>query len=173
MRPLLAATLLLLTTLDVSAQCPVRFDGVRSYVHGMLHQLGDFDGDGHLDTLTVDNDPRAMRVNRGRADGTFAIGEPIGVGETTASAVGDWNGDGDLDVILVALGGGAHFYPGRARHLEAPRDLGFLGGVYDALAAGDFDRDGRLKHLAAGLLYDEQGGQSSGARATASSRRAP
>jgi hypothetical protein len=155
MRPLLAATLLL-ATLDASAQCPVRFDGVRTYVHGMLHQLGDFDGDGHLDTLTVDNDPRAMRVNRGRADGTFTIGEPIGVGETTATALGDWNDDGDLDVVRVALGGGAHFYPGRGDGtFDAARDLGFLGGVYDALEAADFDGDGHLD-LAAGLLNEQQ-----------------
>lgn len=156
MRPLLAATLLLLATLDASAQCPVRFDGVRSYIHGMLHQVGDFDGDGQLDTLTVDNDPRALRVNRGRADGTFTIGEPIGVGDTTATAVGDWNDDGDLDVIDVARGGGAHFYPGRGDGtLDAPRDLGILGGIYGALEAADFDRDGHLD-LAAGMLNEQQ-----------------
>lgn len=156
MRPLLAATLLLLATFDASAQCPVRFDGVRSYIHGMLHQLGDFDGDGQLDTLTVDNDPRAMRVNRGRADGTFVIGEPIGVGETTATALGDWNDDGHLDVIHVALGGGAHFYPGRGDGtFDTVRDLGFLGGIYGALEAADFDRDGHLD-LAAGMLNEQQ-----------------
>jgi hypothetical protein len=156
MRSLLAATLLLLATFDASAQCPVRFDGVRTYLHGTLQDLGDFDGDGHLDTFTIDTEPRGMRVNRGKPDGTFIIGQPVGIGETTASAIGDWNNDGDLDAIVVTISGTAQLYPGRGdATFDAPRGLGFLGGVYQALEAADFDGDGNLD-LAAGLLFEQR-----------------
>ena len=77
--------------------------------------LGDLDGDGKLDLvvgLTIPN-PTAhpdfpweyrLAVLRGKGDGTFFAPEAYSVGRNpTTPVLGDVDGDGDLDVAVVAL----------------------------------------------------------------------
>jgi hypothetical protein len=77
--------------------------------------LGDVDGDGDLDLLTA-NDINfsgtvSVRLNGGNASGsntgTFAGGSEVGVGSNPDNvAVGDVDGDGDLDLLTANFGGG-------------------------------------------------------------------
>jgi len=61
----------------------------------------DFNGDGKPDLVT--NDLESVRVYLGRGDGTFADAVIYLTGRflTVPLAVGDWNGDGEADVIFV------------------------------------------------------------------------
>jgi hypothetical protein len=65
--------------------------------------VGDFNGDGHMDVVTGNNDTaNTVSVLLGKGDGTFAphVDYPVG-GGVTGIAVGDFNGDGKLDIVVV------------------------------------------------------------------------
>lgn len=68
--------------------------------------VGDFNGDGIMDVVvgnTNDSDPNhSVSVLLGKADGTFeaAVNYAAG-GEPSSMAVGDFNGDGKLDIVVL------------------------------------------------------------------------
>jgi hypothetical protein len=68
---------------------------------------GDFDGDGKLDLATSNNDSNDVTVLSGDGSGGFAgfSGSPYPVGSSPRSvAVGDFNGDGRLDLVTANSG---------------------------------------------------------------------
>lgn len=69
--------------------------------------LGDVDGDGALDAV-VANDVAQARVYRNDGKGTFSriafLGDYLNPQPRRAVALGDLDGDGDLDAVLVGLG---------------------------------------------------------------------
>ena len=93
------------------------FSTAPSYTSGKLVGMGavaDFNGDGKADVLT--NGDEQLQLNLGKGDGTFAAAAPVGPAlndgdpysganygyedvYSTPPAVGDFNGDGKLDVI--------------------------------------------------------------------------
>lgn len=109
--------------------------------------LADFNGDARLD-LALGSSGR-VRIGLGNGDGTFQPLAPtpsLGSGLVASIVVGDWNGDGALDLsgviqfggtdtwLLLGEGGGT-FQPG------PPPVAGSA--ATGALVAGDFDRDGK------------------------------
>src|SRR5262249_27370948 len=64
--------------------------------------VGDFNGDGKLDLAVANNDSDDISVLWGNGDGTFldsGANFPSGSPAPSAIAVGDFNGDGKLDIV--------------------------------------------------------------------------
>ena len=80
--------------------------------------VGDWDGDGYVDTMARRRSTGALWLHRGQPDGQFA--EPVG-GWTgwgrraTITPVGDFNGDGRPDLMAEAADGHVYLYPGNGR----------------------------------------------------------
>jgi hypothetical protein len=118
--------------------------------------VGDFNGDGKLD-LAVTNvatgniGPGSVSVLLGNGDGTFQPAVEYADGSNPNSvAVGDFNGDGKLDLVVanttgnnvsVLLGNGDGTF-------QLAVDYG-AGSVPYSVAVGDFNGDGRLDMAAA------------------------
>jgi len=117
--------------------------------------VGDFNGDGRIDLVTVSfgKTTSTLGVLLGNGDGTFQ--SPIaysGAAGAWSVAVGDFNGDGKLDLavansgtpsVSVFLGKGDGTFGTRA---DYPTAYGTL-----FVAVGDFNNDGKLDIASAGL----------------------
>ncbi len=125
--------------------------------------LGDFDGDGDLDILFSGRDTggRRLRVYRNNGNGTFDPNqiELAGGVELGDVAWGDYDNDGDLDILFSGLtaGGAAN----RVLKIYPNNGDGTFGASFNVLNAatgfsvgdirwGDFDNDGDLDILAGG-----------------------
>ncbi len=120
-------------------------------------ELGDVDGDGDLDLLMANAGASppgnivSVRFNNGA--GTFSGGSDVGVGSGPCSvAVGDVDGDGDLDLLTanrgsntvsVRLNNGSGSFSGGS-------DVG-VGNTPWSIAVGDVDSDGDLDLLTANM----------------------
>jgi hypothetical protein len=72
------------------------------------HAQGDFNGDGKMDLVALDEALPLIWVFLGNGDGTFQAGVsyPIPISNPYGVAVGDVNGDGKLDIIVSSVGSG-------------------------------------------------------------------
>src|SRR5205085_10762080 len=69
--------------------------------------VGDFNGDGKLDIVTADKTDNTVSLLLGNGDGTFQAAHAITLHNATfptALAVGDFNGDGKLDIATLNEG---------------------------------------------------------------------
>ena len=113
--------------------------------------VGDFNNDGIMDIVagnTHDSSSNNVSVLMGKADGTFATAVDYAtVGEPSAVAVGDFNNDGKLDIVVVygvfnaqvavLLGNGNGTF--QTTPIVSP-----AGPLGVSLAVGDFNGDGKL-----------------------------
>jgi hypothetical protein len=114
--------------------------------------VGDFNGDGRLDLVVTHSNGivpsvpgNTISVLLGNGDGTFQPGQQFSVGDRpTSVAVGDFNGDGKLDVVTanfdsntvsVLLGNGDGTF-------QPAQNFG-TGSSPVGLVIGDFNGDGR------------------------------
>jgi probable HAF family extracellular repeat protein len=125
-----------------------------SYLNGpspISMAVADLNHDGHLDLFLGGNG--GSDVLLGNGDGSFRAPIPIstgGIGTAIAVATGDFNNDGNPDLVAanftdntvgVLLGNGdGTFQPVR----DYPVGLGGCCSYPNALALGDFNRDGKL-----------------------------
>ncbi len=137
--------------------------------------LGDFDGDGRIDVVIVDGSTleRAAqglpglppRLFLGRGDGTFA---PAGESWAMAGghwgmggAVGDYDGDGWLDLAITQWGPTRLFHNESGHGLrEVTEGAGLGPGSWGSSAAFlDYDRDGKLDLFVVNYLrFDPRAG---------------
>jgi hypothetical protein len=121
--------------------------------------LGDVDGDGDLDLLTANNGTSANSVSVRLNDGTGNFGTLVtitGITRPQALALGDVDGDGDLDLLTANLGnsvsvrlnqGGAQ--GGTAGTFAPPATNANItvGSAPRSIVLGDVDADGDLDAL--------------------------
>jgi hypothetical protein len=110
---------------------------------------GDFNGDGRPDVATINGTSSNVSVFL-RQPGGFAqeAGSPFAVGSgPSGAAVGDYNGDGLADLAVASFVAGNVSVllrqPGGGFALEGGGAIS-LGARLSAIAAGDFNSDGRL-----------------------------
>jgi FG-GAP-like repeat len=119
---------------------------------------GDFTGNGKLDLAVIDEHAGTVSILLGNGAGEFKLaGPPIPYsgGEQPSLVVGDFNGDGTLDLAIAAgtelnilLGDGSGGFA------PAPGSPVALPGLVSSLAAGDFNGDHRTD-LAAAIYSGE------------------
>jgi hypothetical protein len=126
--------------------------------------FGDIDGDGDLDIVTAGVDSGGTRRIRAyRNDGvpwtTFTLLpdiDALGAGTNRSDvALGDFDGDGDLDVLFSGRDAGGRrlrVYRNNGNGTFDPNQIELAGGVeLGDVAWGDFDNDGDLDILFSGL----------------------
>ena len=118
---------------------------------------GDYDNDGDLDlALTGDTGVEVIsRIYHNNRDGTFTdINAGLPGVYRSSVAWGDYDNDGDLDILLTgATGGGSAFsvvYRNDGGGVFSDIGAGLPGVRYSAAAWGDYDNDGDLDILLAG-----------------------
>ncbi|HYI07693.1 MAG TPA: FG-GAP-like repeat-containing protein, partial [Thermoanaerobaculia bacterium] len=119
--------------------------------------LGDLDGDGDLDALTANMSTQPEKVWLNDGTGTFSAHPAIpgfGAGDSRAVLLGDLDGDGDLDaIVLDALGSSEPVWindgtGGFSAHPSVPALA--TGGDSWGGALGDIDGDGDLDAVICG-----------------------
>jgi predicted nucleotidyltransferase len=124
--------------------------------------LGDVDRDGDLD-LVLGNDNQQSRLYLNNGTGTFtdatASRMPVGIYDTHSLALGDVDGDGDLDLVLGNSGQQSRLYlsdgSGTFTDATASRLPVGIHVRYSSLAFGDVDGDSDLD-LVVGGNYGQQ-----------------
>jgi hypothetical protein len=122
--------------------------------------MGDFNGDGELDILTMGDQNGAALLGHG--DGTFTQGPMFYTAADPAVglATGDFNGDGKLDYVATwELGPGDHAYVSLGNGDATFTDhagIAIVGAIGSA-AVGDFTGDGNLDAALAVTLSAKHG----------------
>ncbi len=120
--------------------------------------LGDIDGDGDLDAFVANSSrdgspaiPNEVWLNDGT--GTFTdSGQRLGAANSASVKLGDLDGDGDLDAVVVSENNEPHevwLNDGTGIFADSSQRLSAIGGGF-AVALGDVDGDGDLDAVVAG-----------------------
>ncbi|HEY2819939.1 MAG TPA: VCBS repeat-containing protein [Candidatus Acidoferrum sp.] len=132
---------ILLCGMGVSAQTPIPF--VFSSVNGPPGGFGaDLNGDGRGDIVT-----RSGSVFLGNADGTFTRAAAINIGtnvQFTVAALGDFTGDGKVDVLLDANQTFLYVLPGNGDGTFGSASTTNAGAQLQEVQAIDLNGDGKL-----------------------------
>ena len=129
--------------------------------------LGDLDGDGDLDAFLItdlENSFNQVWFNPAGTSGLFNFsGQAFGDSHSTAVALGDLDGDGDLDAFIVrdrARPTKVWLNSGVGQFMDSGQNLG--ADSANAVALGDLDGDGDLDAFVAtsstGKVWVNQGG---------------
>jgi hypothetical protein len=133
--------------------------GLTGVDRGKSSGWGDYDGDGDLDILLTgynNNVGYVTKIYRNDAGLFTDINAGLsGVGEGSSAAWGDYDNDGDLDILLTGYMNGSTFISKIYRNTAgvfADINAGLIGVDHGSAAWGDYDNDGDLDILLTG--YD-------------------
>jgi predicted nucleotidyltransferase len=123
---------------------------------------GDYDNDGDLDILLTGNKggPLVSKIYRNNGDNTFT--EQVGISLTgvyqSSIAWGDYDNDGDLDILLTGMTEShvpvSKIYRNNGDNSFTEQDgISLTGVFYSSVAWGDYDNDGDLDILLTGGLW--------------------
>ena len=122
--------------------------------------LGDLDGDGDLDAFVANGGPNTVWFNDGTGPvpygtGTFTdSGQALGNSESLSVALGDLDGDGDLDAMVANLGVNTVWTNDRTgTFTNSGQELGSSNSA--SVALGDLDGDGDLDAMVTNYLFNE------------------
>ena len=110
--------------------------------------VGDFNGDGIPDIASADNSDSSVSILLGKGDGTFNLASTFTGGAVSyyeSMAVGDFNGDGKLDLLVTdyaTISVNVFLGNGDGTFAAGPSLIAGAGGVFPAAAVGDFNGDG-------------------------------
>ncbi|MFZ1702183.1 MAG: FG-GAP-like repeat-containing protein [Pyrinomonadaceae bacterium] len=147
-----------LTVTDPPPCAGLDFSPAVNYGTGRLPNnvtIGDFNGDGDQDLLTLNSQFGTGSVLLGNGDGTFADAVDYSVGlDPFSVAVGDFNGDGiqdlavanELDLVSILLGNGDGTFAALVAYPTPDRPT--------SVVVGDFNEDGIQDLVTAGLNSD-------------------
>ncbi|OUJ73537.1 hypothetical protein BXP70_14170 [Hymenobacter crusticola] len=115
--------------------------------------LGDLDGDGDLDFVTIGGTVARVSLNNGAGRFTTGPATALGSGLALSVALGDVDGDGDLDLVTVrSLNGVSVRLNNGNGTFSGTQDLQ-TGFNPQEVVLGDIDSDGDLDLLTANNLY--------------------
>jgi len=130
-----------------------------SVIHSGCVVWGDYNSDGYLDILLTGLNDRASwdaepisKIYKNNGDNTFTEQTSISLTGVYNGSVawGDYNNDGDLDILLTG-DGFTKIYKNKGDNTITEQTGIFLTGVYGSSAAwGDYDNDGDLDILLTG-----------------------
>ena len=142
----------MVTAMPVNALASPTMDRL---VSGGIQWIGaaDVNGDGKPDLVTVNFSGAGGSINvlLGAGNGKFAaaVSYPVTSGSADSAAIGDFNGDGKIDVI-VASSAGLFLLLGNGDGTFQGAQLVSPSTAYTNLLCGDLDRDGKLDLVAIG-----------------------
>jgi len=107
--------------------------------------VADFDGDEAEDLAIADvrSDASAVSVLLGQADGTFGAPTSYPVNRSPGNvATGDFNGDGDTDLVTANAGSASVLLGGSGGAFGTATKIGTGGDLPHSVSVGDFNLDG-------------------------------
>lgn len=120
-------------------------------------ESADVNGDVITDILTVDGSDLTVLLGNGDRTYSPAAGSVSAGSNTGDIVIGDWEGDGLLDVALLSNFAGAVFtFAGNGDGTFGPGPIASLSeALLEGIATGDFNGDGRLDIVAGRVVADD------------------
>ena len=110
-------------------------------------KFADVNGDGVLDIVSAAGSGNGVKVTLGNGDGTFkatvSYGAASGVNFLDV-AVGDFNGDGTVDIASVSNDGYLTTFNGTGGGSFGTAKSTYVGPLLEGIAAGDLNNDGKV-----------------------------
>ncbi|WP_226389509.1 FG-GAP-like repeat-containing protein, partial [Penaeicola halotolerans] len=157
---LIFSSLMTISVQQVMAQALPAFEAINAVLEGVAEgsvAWGDYDGDGDLDVLLTGRNASGQgisQVYRNNGDNTFTdINAGLAGVSFSSVAWGDYDGDGDLDILLTGFSASSRIsqvYRNDGGDNFTAISAGLEGVSFSSVAWGDYDGDGDLDILLTG-----------------------